>query len=73
MTRRPLARAGQVMTSVEVTAQTVRRGDRLAIGGQDFTVRDLTTMHRGTKRLEFTTGETFTMTSGTVRWAARPR
>ncbi|MDT0441847.1 hypothetical protein [Streptomyces johnsoniae] len=73
MTGRPLTRPGQIMTAVEVTAETIARGDRLTIGGQDFTVRDLTTMRGGAKRLEFASGESFVMTRATVLWAARPR
>ncbi|ONK14056.1 hypothetical protein STBA_48350 [Streptomyces sp. MP131-18] len=41
------------------------------IGGQSFTVHDLTTVQRGGKRLHFASGETFTMQRTTVLWAAR--
>ncbi|MDT0445591.1 hypothetical protein [Streptomyces johnsoniae] len=60
-----------VRVAIEVDAATVRRGDQLMIGGQSFTVHDLTTVQRGGKRLHFASGETFTMQRTTVLWAAR--
>ncbi|WP_049578082.1 hypothetical protein [Streptomyces sp. SBT349] len=56
-----------VRVSVEVDVYTVRRGDRVMIGGQPFVVCDL----REGWRLEFETGEVFTMRRTTVLWAAR--
>ncbi|MDT0343053.1 hypothetical protein [Streptomyces litchfieldiae] len=41
------------------------------IGGQPFTVLDMTTLAGGAKRLAFASGETFTMRPTTVLWAAR--
>ncbi|UCM90989.1 hypothetical protein [Streptomyces marincola] len=60
-----------VQIAVEVDARTVRRGDQLMIGGQCFTVGDMTALGPGRKRLLFTTGETFTLHARTVLWAAR--
>ncbi|MDT0343975.1 hypothetical protein [Streptomyces litchfieldiae] len=60
-----------VLVSVEVDARTVQRGDQLMIGGQQFTVSDMTALGPGRKRLAFTTGEIFTMNPTTVLWAAR--
>ncbi|MDT0346874.1 hypothetical protein [Streptomyces litchfieldiae] len=56
---------------VEVDAGTVRRGDQVMVGGQAFTVADMTTLPRGGKRLHFATGETLTMRRTTVLWATR--
>ncbi|WP_049580377.1 hypothetical protein [Streptomyces sp. SBT349] len=63
--------SGVVLVSVEVDATTVRRGDEIMIGGQIFTVSDLTAAPRGGKRLEFASGETFLLRPHTVLWAAR--
>ncbi|MDT0345802.1 hypothetical protein [Streptomyces litchfieldiae] len=60
-----------VLTALEVDVRTVQRGDQLTIGGQIYTVRDMTTMARGSKRLDFGNGESFTMRATTVLWAAR--
>ncbi|MDT0347645.1 hypothetical protein [Streptomyces litchfieldiae] len=62
---------GCVLVSIEIDAATVRRGDQLTIDGQAFTIRDMTALARGAKRLEFTTGDTLTLRPGTVLWAAR--
>ncbi|MGK5532885.1 hypothetical protein [Streptomyces sp. URMC 129] len=62
-----------VMVTVEVDASTVRRGDQLMIGGQVFTVSDMIALAQGAKRLEFTTGESFTMRPTTVLWITRRR
>lgn len=50
-----------VIVTVEVDASTVQRGDQLMVGGYLFTVSDMITLAQGAKRLEFTTGESFTM------------
>ncbi|MDT0342783.1 hypothetical protein [Streptomyces litchfieldiae] len=70
MTAARIRRPG-VLVSLEVDAGTVQRGDQLMIGGQAFTVQDMTTIARGAKRLEFATGESFTMRPTTILWAAR--
>ncbi|MDT0444410.1 hypothetical protein [Streptomyces johnsoniae] len=57
--------------SVEVDARIVQRDDQLMIGGQAFTVSDMTAVGPGRKRLEFSTGEMFMMNPTTVLWAAR--
>ncbi|MDT0441700.1 hypothetical protein [Streptomyces johnsoniae] len=66
-----MTRGTGVQVAVEVNAATVRRGDQLMIGGQVYTISDLTSMQRGVKRLHFTSGETFTLHPATVLWAAR--
>ncbi|ARQ69697.1 hypothetical protein [Streptomyces marincola] len=60
-----------VLVAVEIDAMTVRRGDQIMIGGQAFTVRDMTAIGLGRKRLEFASGETLVMGRTTVLWAAR--
>ncbi|MDT0347023.1 hypothetical protein [Streptomyces litchfieldiae] len=60
-----------LLVSIEVDARTVQRGDQLMIGGQEFTVSDMTALGSGRKRLTFATGEMFTMNPTTVLWAAR--
>ncbi|MDT0342675.1 hypothetical protein [Streptomyces litchfieldiae] len=59
-----------VVISVEVDAGTIRRGDQVVIGGQPFTVLEMTALPRGGKRLGFASGETFTMRRDTILWAA---
>ncbi|MDT0341526.1 hypothetical protein [Streptomyces litchfieldiae] len=56
---------------VEINADTVRRGDQLMIGGQAFTVQDMTAIRGGAKRLEFTSGDSFILRRTTVLWASR--
>ncbi len=60
-----------VLVSVEVDARSVQRGDQLIIGGQAFTVSNMTATGPGRKRLEFSTGEMFMMNPYTVLWATR--
>ncbi|MGK5533315.1 hypothetical protein [Streptomyces sp. URMC 129] len=60
-----------VLITVEIDTNTVRRGDQLLLGGHVFTVRDLTALPSGSRRLDFTTGETFIMSRTTVLWATR--
>ncbi|ONK10165.1 hypothetical protein [Streptomyces sp. MP131-18] len=76
MTPQPVHRiatppTARVLVSVEVDARTVKRGDQLMIGGQPFTIRDMTALGPGRKRLTFITGEILTMNATTVLWAAR--
>ncbi|WP_063784133.1 hypothetical protein [Streptomyces sp. SBT349] len=66
----PRPRMG-VVVSVEIDAGTVRRGDQLMVGGQAFTVQDMTALAGGGKRLHFGGGDSLTMTRTTVLWAAR--
>ncbi|MDT0446663.1 hypothetical protein [Streptomyces johnsoniae] len=60
-----------VLVSVEVDAATIARGDQIMIGGQTFTVTDMTALRGGAKRVVFTGGESLVMTRFTVLWAAR--
>ncbi|MDT0343218.1 hypothetical protein [Streptomyces litchfieldiae] len=60
-----------VLISIEIDAATVRRGDQLTIGGQIFTVADMTALPRNGKRLHFTTGDSLTLRPTTILWAAR--
>ncbi|MDT0305520.1 hypothetical protein RM780_00880 [Streptomyces sp. DSM 44917] len=67
----PAGRNDRVAIGVTVDARTVRLGDQLLLAGQAFTVADMTALFRGGRRLEFTTGETFTMKAHTVLYATR--
>ncbi|WP_077061028.1 hypothetical protein [Streptomyces sp. MP131-18] len=60
-----------MLVAVEIDAHSVRRGDQLMIGGQTFTICDMTALPRNAKRLHFTGGETMTLTRTTTLWAAR--
>ncbi|MDT0342342.1 hypothetical protein [Streptomyces litchfieldiae] len=60
-----------VLVSIEVDASTVRRGDQIMVGGQALLVLDMMSLARGGKRLHFASGESLTMSSTTVLWAAR--
>ncbi|WP_049577645.1 hypothetical protein [Streptomyces sp. SBT349] len=60
-----------VVVSVEVDAATIRRGDQVMIGSQVFVVGDMVATHGGGKRVEFTSGESFTLRRTTVLWASR--
>lgn len=70
--KRPGAVAA-VVDQVTVDAGSVRCGDQIMVGGQVLTVRDMVALPRGGRRLEFVSGETFTMRASTVVWAARRR
>ncbi|WP_326596466.1 hypothetical protein [Streptomyces sp. NBC_01803] len=59
------------MVSVEIDTGTVRRGDRIMVGGHVFTVEDMTALPQGGKRLDFASGESLTMRPTTVLWATR--
>ncbi|WP_372408714.1 hypothetical protein [Streptomyces luteireticuli] len=61
-----------VLTLVEVTAATVRRGDLLEIGQREFKVDHAQNMPGGGKRVYFDTGEAFLMCTGTRLFAMRP-
>ncbi|MDT0442498.1 hypothetical protein [Streptomyces johnsoniae] len=76
MTPQPVRRiatppTARILVSVEVDVHTVRRGDQLMVGGQPFTIRDMTALGPDRKRLTFTTGEILTMNATTILWAAR--
>ncbi|MDT0310521.1 hypothetical protein RM780_26765 [Streptomyces sp. DSM 44917] len=62
-----------IMEGVTVDASTVRLGDQILVGGQCYTVTDMTALPRGGRRLEFNGGESFTMRATTVLWATRRR
>jgi hypothetical protein len=51
----------EVVEVVSITADTVRRGDIITIGGEHFRVLNLLALHSGAKRVTFHTGETLTM------------
>lgn len=60
-----------MIVSVTVDVNTVRLGDQLMVGGQVFTVADMTALARGARRLDFGSGESFTMGPATVLYALR--
>lgn len=57
--------------ALDVTAATIRRGDRLTVGGQVMRVRDLVSLPSGAKRIRFSTGETLSIHCGTKLTAWR--
>ncbi|MDT0307414.1 hypothetical protein RM780_10610 [Streptomyces sp. DSM 44917] len=65
--------SGGIMEQVMVDSSTVRRGDEILIGGQAYAVSDMVALPRGGRRLEFASGESFTMRASTVMWATRRR
>ncbi|MDT0306191.1 hypothetical protein RM780_04335 [Streptomyces sp. DSM 44917] len=68
--RRPDAGHG-VLVTVTIDAATVMLGDQLTIGGQVFTIRNMAALPRGARRLEFESGESFTLLPATVLYALR--
>ncbi|MDT0446812.1 hypothetical protein [Streptomyces johnsoniae] len=62
---------GRVLVSVEIDVREVRVGDQLMIGGQPFTVRDITSLAAGRKKVDFASGESLIMLPTTILWAAR--
>ncbi|MEV7305517.1 hypothetical protein ACFW61_18690 [Streptomyces microflavus] len=48
---------GALVSSVEVTAATVQRGDIVELGGQSCRVSDLFQLPQGAKQLVFDSGE----------------
>ncbi|MDT0310676.1 hypothetical protein RM780_27595 [Streptomyces sp. DSM 44917] len=56
---------------VTVDATSVRVGDQLLVGGQVFTVRDMTALPRGGRRLDFHDGTSYTMRRATVLYVTR--
>nr|WP_237518275.1 hypothetical protein [Streptomyces sp. SID4982] len=69
--RPPIAGSAPV-TSVEITASTVRRGDVIQLGGCACRVSDLLQLPHGAKQLVFESGELLTMHTRTRLVAARP-
>ncbi|MDT0307919.1 hypothetical protein RM780_13230 [Streptomyces sp. DSM 44917] len=61
----------RAVLGVTVDPGTVRLGDQLLVGGQVFTVRDMTALPRGGRRLDFHDGTSFTMRPTTVLYAMR--
>ncbi|MFB6809831.1 hypothetical protein [Streptomyces sp. NPDC056387] len=55
------APSGARATSVEITSDSVQRGDVIQIGGQPCRVADLIQLPAGAKRLLFETGEALTI------------
>lgn len=51
------APGGALVSSVEVTAATVQRGDIIELGGQSCRVSDLFQLPQGAKQLVFESGE----------------
>ncbi|WP_171166827.1 hypothetical protein [Streptomyces sp. I05A-00742] len=60
-----------VYTLIEVTASTVRRGDLIEIGTQQFKVQSTFDMPGAGKRVYFSTGESFVFRRGTRVFAMR--
>ncbi|WP_405551833.1 hypothetical protein [Streptomyces sp. NBC_01171] len=60
------------MTSVEITASTVRRGDVIQLVGRACRVSDLLQLPHGAKQLVFESGELLTMHTRTRLVVARP-
>lgn len=52
---------GAMAASIEITADSVQRGDVIQLGGQPSLVVDLIQLPRGAKRLRFDSGEFMTM------------
>ncbi|MEV7418276.1 hypothetical protein [Streptomyces sp. NPDC089919] len=53
--------APAAVASIEITSNSVKRGDVIQIGGQPCRVADLIHLPRGAKRLVFESGELLTM------------
>jgi hypothetical protein len=53
--------SGALVSSIEVTATTVQRGDIIQLGGQACRVRDLFQLPQGAKQLVFESGELLTI------------
>ncbi|MFI1606150.1 hypothetical protein ACH4YN_29070 [Streptomyces griseofuscus] len=62
---------GALVSSVEVTAATVQRGDVIQLGGLPCRVADLFQLSQGAKQLLFESGELLTMHARTRLVAAR--
>ncbi|MGZ0233408.1 hypothetical protein [Streptomyces sp. CPS1] len=65
------ALGGALVSSVEVTAATVQRGDVIQLGGLPCRVDDLFQLPQGAKQLLFESGELLTMHARTRLVAVR--
>ncbi|MFF9701620.1 hypothetical protein [Streptomyces griseofuscus] len=65
------ALGGALVSSVEVTAATVQRGDVIQLGGLPCRVADLFQLSQGAKQLLFESGELLTMHARTRLVAVR--
>jgi hypothetical protein len=64
---------GALVSTVEVTATTVQRGDVIQLGGRACRVVDLVQLPQGAKRLLFESGELLTIHTRTRLVAVRVR
>lgn len=62
---------GEQLTALEITSDTVMRGDVINVGGQGFRVLSLLPLPRGAKRLIFFSGEILTIHRRTRLTATR--
>ncbi|GHF68523.1 hypothetical protein [Streptomyces griseosporeus] len=62
---------GALVSTVEVTATTVQRGDVIQLGGRACRVMDLIQLPQGAKRLLFESGELLTIHTRTRLAAVR--
>ncbi|MCG0067126.1 hypothetical protein ACIG54_31740 [Streptomyces achromogenes] len=62
---------GALVSTVEVTATTVQRGDVIQLGGRACRVMDLFELPQGAKRLLFESGELLTIHARTRLAAVR--
>ncbi|MFG3011141.1 hypothetical protein ACGFZB_11885 [Streptomyces cinerochromogenes] len=65
------APGGALVSTVEVTATTVQRGDVIQLGGTACRVMDLIQLPQGAKRLLFESGEQLTIHTRTRLAAVR--
>ncbi|MEU7048146.1 hypothetical protein [Streptomyces eurythermus] len=65
------APGGALVSTVEVTATTVQRGDVIQLGGRACRVMDLFELPQGAKRLLFESGELLTIHARTRLAAVR--
>ncbi|MEU0002826.1 hypothetical protein ABZ079_00590 [Streptomyces sp. NPDC006314] len=65
------APGGALVSTVEVTATTVQRGDVIQLGGTACRVMDLIQLPQGAKRLLFESGELLTIHARTRLVAVR--
>ncbi|MFJ2899592.1 hypothetical protein ACIO87_32575 [Streptomyces sp. NPDC087218] len=67
------APGGALVSSIEITAATVQRGDVIQLGGHACRVGDLLQLSQGAKQLVFESGELLTMHARTRPVAVRMR
>ncbi|RSR98176.1 hypothetical protein EF913_29120 [Streptomyces sp. WAC04189] len=58
---RVYAPGGALVSNIEVTANTVQRGDVIQLGGHAFRVKDLFQLPQGAKQLILESGELLTI------------